>query len=366
MDTLERRQAAVAVIDELREVAHGPSLAPTPQQLDEIANGLYDAIHGPDAIARAARLPADTVLDIIAEYGMYLGQTEDDLSDVEVIDPSDPRARGLNQMSFFVVHSDDAVAVPDGFQADKCGREIGKSIRNVVAAGTDPVAQRRWLIRRHYGIRKPLTYPTVGVVHRAAQIGQLHKMRDLCISENRAGRVTTRPGVARLFVEAYDLLEVARIDAIAAVAEVLTGGVDEDRFRHLAVTFGWLHEGDTQRVLRTLSSEGTAPAVADLADRVDANPKAWRPEWIADMTDGQVSRIAERIGMPLDPASSKEEATVRNQINDSGLGADLDFLYPDLLAVTHSGYGHLVSPALERRANGDLHWADEINEIVAA
>jgi hypothetical protein len=86
-----------------------------------------------------------------------------------------------------------------------------------------------------------------------------------------------------------------------------------------------------------------------------------RPSSVAELSDGQVRRLAESSGLATDG-----DVSLRRELNvivaDAGLRADADRLIGLGVAAHRAGLSELFAAALERRRNGEVGWADDLHE----
>lgn len=356
---------------------------PTPvscQQLTTLVKMLDEAWYGPENIARVTGLSAAEVLTLIGELGTWLGTkgtgrqqaAATSTADAAPVEALIARTRaGADQLSLFAQHQDGLVIVPAGFEAKATKRELDKSIWQIVQNKPDEALLRRFLLRRYHRIHQVLTFPVVAAVHRIAQLGRLGEIDKLASNGK-----WVNPELARVLVEAYDLLDVARIDAVAAIDTMVALAeapvIDRTALKGAMSRARFLAEADVVRVSRAVELEAAGtevdavrPALVRLAARVGDAPWSYRPADIAELNDGQVQRICAAAGLDLEAPAFQVEDSVRTWIVDAGFELEVDLLLPDGVRATQAGLGEVFQDALRRRAEEQLDWADELNEQLA-
>lgn len=338
-------------------------------QAKKIVDLLEGGFHSLEQISDAAGLARVHAITTIVDLGTWLGQSINAGADCKVFTMDDAPYADVAQPSLFKGHSDDFVILPWGFERSAAGRDLSKAVAQIVRAKPDEAMMRRWLMRRYHRIRQVLGFETVALIHRLCQIGRLGEVDQL------PSRGEFNFDLARILVEAYDLLDVARGDAVSSIEALMTHA-DEVLDRNMApnlalietnlVNGGWLSEATLGRLLAALkeNSERAVVVLSQFRRSVNASPVTYRPQAVAALTDGQVRRLAEREGLRLEGASYQEAETIRSWVSDAGMGSDADLLVADGIRAFRAGLGQLFQDALTRRAEGDLTWADELNDAL--
>lgn len=380
--------AEQTAINGLRKLVPVRETPVTIEQMHKLVSMLDQAWYGPGQICDATGLPADVVFDLIIDLGTFLGQSVNGGQGAKVLEAAEapatvveavrPRKGGpsTNQLGLFSVHTDEFVVMPHGFERASAGRDLTKAIPQIVRSQPNEATLRRWLMRRYHRIHKVLTFDIVAVVHRVAQLERLDELDQVCV---RNGRTLTE--LARVFVEAFDFLDVARADAAKAVrtlcdlADVADLTVEPmrstiDRSMRQAE---WLHEGVFTRLRRSFDiscdlgeDRQLAKSLKILQRTVDEQRASWEPRHVADLSDGQVLRLSSREGLNVDMVRFDESEVVRNLVWAAGLGSDADLLIADGVRAVRAGLHDEFAAALSRRAEGELEWADDLNRRLAA
>lgn len=392
-----------AAIERLRAMVPEPVTKVTVKQVVEILDILSESPwYGPDSLASQVGLSAVEVMDLIRDLGTWAGQafgTDDSVAVVEAVDAALSDDNG--QLQLLPSHRADTVVIPLGFERRITRRELDRAIGNVIAlnrtvrtaaelAASKGLSHKdraqykaladqaraertavisRWLLRRYHEIRQVLTYPVVAGVHRVAQLGRLGELDSLALGRN--GWRNTE--LARVLVEAFDLLDVARLDALAgladlsAVADDIEAHHQAERIRRAVAKTRWVSQGDIGRLADALERSvevgydlGLLRQLRIVAGKATNNAD-WRLGDISTLSDGQVMRIAEAAGLSTEDSSFEDEATVRRMIAAAGLEVDSDLLFSDGLRVVRAGLSEAFAEALSRRASGDPEWAADLN-----
>jgi len=346
----------------------------TAVELDQascIVEMIQDGWQGLDAIVSTTGLSRDKVLSTVVDLGTWLGQSVNAGANVTAVEFS--KAVGdehmvtdtPGQQSLFPQHTDTRVVIPPGFDRRAVGRDVSKAISQIVRADPDEAVLRRWLMRKHHYVHMVLGFETVAMVHRVCQLDRLGEIEELC------DRGTFNHELARLLVEAYDFLDVARADAVASVQRVLdveVDTVDLDAALRDAAEASWLHQAEFSRMLAALES-GSRLRITDALDRLQTAagraPEVFTPRGVCELSDGQVLRLAQREGFDTEGTNRTDADLVRTWVTEAGLGADADLLVADGVRVGRAGLGAEFREALARRAKGDLDWSEELNEALA-
>lgn len=347
-------------IDALRILADHPVGAGTSPQTVRLVVDLLAAAEFRDTIAARTGLSPDQLMELVVEFGTWLGQSR--------------RGAGAPALApheagrlFAVAHDGGQILVPHGFEPKLAGRDVSRAVANIVAAAPDDALITRFVIRRDHQVVIPLTWGYVSTVHVVAQLGRLDEFEDL------ARRDAGKPNVAlaRVVVEAFDLLDVAREDAVKAVkylTGLASGAFDRAAFERSVTAVEWVGEREARRLGRLADIDETAvrKEVTALAQAVAVDPARWAPARVGDLTGAHVLRIAQRAGIDTAASYREEENEARTAIAAAGLRLDLDQLLGVGVQALRAGLGDVFATALTRRATGDLDWAEDLNAALSA
>lgn len=335
---------------------------------------------GLDQALSIAAVPRDVFLELIQALGRLVSQKSKGTSiqEITIVTSNEFFSNSSGQLEMFPGNGDGHVVLPEGASADETGKNIEKSMAHIVHGQPDEATIRRFLARYYHDVTPSLTWGIIRAVHRFAEQGLLPAIDKA--AEVRPGE--TNPKLAALIVQAYDMLDLActdirvTVEQLCAAADVLASN-DCTEADIAAVTEGAArirvaHESDIDKMLRILSAttpSDTRLAVRELrylAQRAEAHPKRWRPSRIDDLNEGQVRRIAEAAGVIVERVSADVDNDIRELLVDTDQSDDQDLLLTLGYEAFHRGQRELFSEALVRRSSGDLSWADDLNEVLAA
>lgn len=339
----------------------------------------------------------------LADLGHFVFVTSDDVADVDAVwaDKYDPSRHvgddpgGEKQLPLTgMAHLDGIVLVDPKYSRKFCGRDLLNAVKRAVSFASNeeeydavlhPSAVaalrkrrskekrqllQRWVLRRYWGLRAPLTYPVVATVAMIASLGRIEELDEVAHIGGEPN-----PHTASLLVEAWDFLTVGVDDSVRAVQRICADAhdvadLDSAELDRAVLRLRTLHEGIATRLERELRSARAAQepnrwraAAEEFARRVAGDPARWNPE-IGELNSAQILRLVGTAGIPTEEPSHHIEADVRGWISEEGLGAELATpLLWHGVSLTAAGHGEAFRAALKRRAAGDLHWATELNAI---
>lgn len=388
--TQRLRQAADGVVNsEIEQLRAGcaeedTSERFTVEQLDVVVSGLI-ACKSRAEIAAEAGLTGDRVLDAVAELGTWLTHANG-ASGVKVVSADKVDRLPLLQVPLAPVgkprrnkeakaawdnevkrrrrmRKPNLVVIPDGFEPRDCGRDVRQSLGAVVASRPGTTDLVRYIGRKYRESSLELSYELVSVVWFFAHVGRLDEIGEV----NPTSRA-----YHRCVVQAYDLLETARRDAMGSLAHIASGEGDLDQLADAIAKARPLFEAEAARLGRIVEqarrSDGVAPLLAKerrfLAQRIDQQPEAFTVTTIAGLSEGQVRRIAQTASLDTDAGGRAEEAEIRRRLHALGLGNDADMLVPAGMRAIRAELDDVFWDALERRAGGDPQWDHELTEAL--
>jgi hypothetical protein len=179
--------------------------------------------------------------------------------------------------------------------------------------------------------------------------------------------------LAGILVEAYDLLEVARLDAIAGIETLVTATAELDELATACAKAAVLDEATLRQVSRKIAAAQTRPQARSVLDRelrffarnVAARPNYFRPETVGSLTEAQVRKIATRAGLAVDDDAETRscEHKVRAQLRELGFESDADRLVPIGVRATQAGMDKKFWSILDARRNGDATWVTALEDF---
>jgi hypothetical protein len=333
------RPSVAGSLERLRSHAAHAAQAPTPPQLHALVSALTLGQDLP-TVAAAAGLPPDRVVEAVSELGAWLSHNHGAAA-FRLVPPGT-----LAQPPLFVLPTSatpadaqaDDVEIPDGFTPRALGRDVRAALAAVIAHQPSTTELQRFVERTRRSGEVVVSYEAVATVSFFARLGRLDDL----------GEVSPRSAAfSSLVVKSYDLLEVARSDALTALSSVIAAeasvGSAELLTEALTVA-GQLAGGRLRRAEGLVGRLGTGDGVADLfereqsalAQRVLAATRTWAPATPAELDDAQVRRIAAAAGLEVDRDRSVER-DIRQRLADLGRAADADVLIPACLDAIANG-----------------------------
>lgn len=200
-----------------------------------------------------------------------------------------------------------------------------------------------------------VTYPSLRATWRMIQLGQLDRFAR---SEDLPVRA------AQTVVAAYDALESARADGVAALQRLLEGpGADE--LDALTVRARPLFEAPVTRLEQVLER------THDRADLADFRERAWRqfvnsvhgvefPHDVSQLNEGQVLRVAEALGIDPEPSIDAGFRDAEAKLTELGLEEDAPWLQGVWIAASSGNREADFWKAIDRLIAGDSEWTESL------
>lgn len=262
-----------------------------------------------------------------------------------------------------------AVYLPFGYERDaEHRRDIGKSIAAIAVTPVEDEEIIRF-VARHYEEQTSLLDSdhvhllwwvlTEGLTDKLAEIGP------------------TNTTLADLLVQAYDLLDVARVDALTALATITGGERDPQILRATIAQCRWLAPGELDRLSKVLTEAETHPdnpRIAEiLATRlrsftlwVRQNPATFAIRGVAELSEAHLVQILAASGLVDDESAEKEMvAELRSRLTQMGLAADLDREIAEGLRAWKLDRLEEFYVSRQARVDGDPDWAVSYAEALA-
>ena len=245
-----------------------------------------------------------------------------------------------------------AVVIPPGFERKAWHkRDVAKALASIVVTDPDDETIARFIARKYQTQAKVLTFPHVTQVWMFARLGRLE----------RFDRINPKnPVFGQLAVEAFDLLEVARQDAINGLLLLAAGPGDRTELANACTKASWLAESEIKKIAGMIERGSPDVRLAVelnfLRQRIESNPSGYMPASIAELNPGQVRRIAMASGLSVDNDDRSEEAEIRQALKDYGFTNDLDRLVPAGVKASRAGRREEFFDVMKARKAGDNEW----------
>jgi hypothetical protein len=328
--------APIPAIEQMRQRASvGGNTAPyTLEQLERLVARVQTGASVAD-LSAATGLGGNTVIDAVVGLGTWLTHRHGKAA-VEFVSagslaepplfymPPQTLKEG-NDKTAAQLHQ---VELPEGFDPKALGRDVRASLGAILAVAPAMPELQRFMDRAWRPQQpKAVTYESLSAVAFFVRLGRAGDLPEVNADS---------PGFAQLVVDSYDLLEVARMDAISALGASLTAGVyDRDVVTsHLGVA-RQLFDERLQRLLRLAERAGCNDEVNRLLDRersavsrrIEAAPNIWLAPGVWALSDTAIRRIAIASGIPVE-RDFELEREVRSRLAAIGRKADADVLVP--------------------------------------
>lgn len=380
-----------ATIERMRQHKADDEAKVTVSQVRGVVDGLI-ACRSLDEIAGTTKLEPSKVLDIVATFGTWLTHvlggsgadttTASDLAQAPLFQFPCAKATKKTKAAAKVkatakkaatkaatkatkkvapTGASIQVVIPAGFERSAWHkRDVSKALASIVVANPDNELITRYIARQYPTSSKVLTFEMVAVIWRFATVGRLDEIDQ--VNPDSAA-------FTRLVVAAYDLLEVARRDAIAGIRLLASADTsDIDALRQACTKARWVAEGEIAKIESLVAAVASRPSAETvlvkelkfLARRIEANPSRYLIGSIAELMDGQVRRIGAAAGLQVEGANRSDEVQIRRQLQDMGLSSDVDRLVPDGLKALQAGIIDTFWDAMERRVDGDPAWDEDL------
>ena len=358
-----------ATIEAMRTARVKDEVKVTSAQMRLVVDGLL-VYRSLNQIAADTHLSTTVVLDVVADFGTWLTHVTGGSGATTMT------AAALRQQSLFQVPARTAkkakakaaavnceVVIPSGFERSPANkRDVSKALASIVVTNPGNEMITRYLARKYPTGAKVLTFEMVAVVWRFATLGRLDELDTI----NPDGAAFTQ-----LVVAAYDVLEVARQDAIAGMLLLAAGDIsDLDALRQACTKSRWLAERDIRDIEKLIEVVAKRPEsdtllrkeLKFLAKRIEVAPSKYLVGAIAELNDGQVRRIGTANGLVVDGSDHAEEVKIRGRLQSMGLASDVDRLVPDGLKALQAGVLDVFWDAMQRRTDGDPTWDFDLVE----
>jgi hypothetical protein len=250
------------------------------------------------------------------------------------------RSGDFEQPTLFVLPKANEVQrleLPAGFSPRELGRDIRASLAAVMSRQPDRDELQRFTDRNHMNIG-PWPVATFEIIAGVAFFARLGRLDDLATISPDSVSFNER------IVKAYDILDVARQDGLAALADVLVSPADTEDLVTPMARARVLFDPQLVRLARLVDRLDTSDEVPllfererqSLAHRIITATRQWVPAGVHDLDDAQVRRIAAGAGVALERDRHVENET-RDRLVALGREADADVLVPTAMDAIAAG-----------------------------
>jgi hypothetical protein len=346
-----------------------PSVEQVGAIVADLANGESLAVTGAKMKQGSVKAGQRLVLDVVATFGTWLAHS---VGRADVTSSYAASEEQQVQTELFPVKPKPArkrknhVVIPEGYEpSGPHKRDVDKALCTIVAHRPNQEVISRFVARTYTVRQSHLGYPVVAGVWGFARHGRLASI-DL-VSEDLVFQAQV--------VEAFDILDVGREDAIKAVEKLLTAEnvTHKDALKACDRAF-WLDEqsfGMLRKVAELAKKDASETSrlqreIGLLRRKVELHAGRYRPAQVSDLTLGQVRRICESNGIRVEPESRAEETEIRNTLKTMGFAVDADRLVPEALRCADSGTLDTFWEIMNARAEGDPDWSRQLQELASA
>lgn len=282
-----------------------------------------------------------------------------------------------------LLDSEAPVAIlPPGFDKNAGhGRDIGRSVAAVLAGKVSDSEIIRFA-ERHFAEKSIiLDADHVVLLHWVVTNGLAEKLLELgglkaVITPEGERELVPAGGsnhdLIRMLVEAYDLLDVARQDALEGLSALVRqdpgGAPDIPALRAAARKARWLAAGEIGRLEKLLAAVDADPGNASLhqilgsrlssfAQWVKHNPSTFAITGVDRLNNAHLTQILATSGLLADESEEKAViAELRTRLSEMGLVNDLDREIPEGLRAFKLGRLEEFYSSRQARCDGDPDW----------
>ena len=357
--------------DRLDHLAANDRSKPSVADVTTVVQDLIAIVPLAETAAKMPRADIDEgtsmVLDIVATFGTWLTHSEG-TSGAKIAYASDDDQMALFQTSSVERSPSKArgpitVRIPVGYEPTATkGRDVSKALAAIVASRPDSDVIGRFTSRTYRTRSATLTYPIVAGVWKFAASGRL----------DRIDQVSDDPVFHAQVVSAYDLLDVARCEAIERVEQLRVNDspMTKDEVLATCERIAWLSERDFGKLAETARNthddDVVARGVRLFNGAVAGEPDRFHPVSIASLTAGQVQRICAGAGLKVVEDTRSQEMEVRAKLRDFGFSRDADRLVPEALRAIGRGQAPEFWAIMAARHDGDPTWSEQLEELTTA
>jgi hypothetical protein len=248
------------------------------------------------------------------------------------------------------------IVIPDGFSRQELHRDVESSLTAIVALQPSNDDIKRFIQRHYQRTPQPLSFEMLCAVWMFARLDRLSGLRN----------VASASSFIHNCVQAWDTLEVARRDAMDALMTLSTT-TDSAELHIAASKLLPLWEADARELQRLLEIGGPGSGAFERA-RTWITRRAAAGQLVvdsvADLSEGQVRRIALLVGLDTDVISRNEESHIRQHLVSLKLERDAEQLIPIGVIAVRAGMEEEFFHACKLRAAGDEKWDAPLAQLL--
>lgn len=291
---------------------------------------------------------ATFITDIVATFGTWLAHS---LGKSDTVYPY-AETCGTNT----------STCIPSGYMpTDGNKRDLSKALSAILYHAPECGVVERFVARTYTNTSRPLTYAIVSGVWGMCVHGRLDNIK----------LVSGDLVFLRQVVDAFDLLDIARTDAITGVGQITTESDARDVLKQCDMSY-WLDEHNFARLRGAAEISDVNDAGAkrfqyeldSFVTRVSSNHKKYNPASVGELTLAQIRRISALSGLPLEQSNKVEETEIRKILKNMNLDRDLDMLVPQALLCAQDGKLDKFWTIMSSRVNGNNDWFANLSDLL--
>jgi hypothetical protein len=255
-----------------------------------------------------------------------------------------------------------STCIPLGYiPTDGNKRDLSKALSAILYHAPECGVVERFVSRTYTNTSRPLTYAIVSGVWGMCVHGRLDNIKLVSGDLVFLGQV----------VDAFDLLDIARIDAVTGVNQLTTDSDVCDVLKQCDMSY-WLDEHNFARLRGAAAISNVNDAGAkrfryeldSFLTRVRSNPKKYNPASVGELTLAQIRRISVLSGLPLEQSNKVEETEIRKILKNMNLDRDLDILVPRALLCAQDGKLDKFWTIMSSRVDGNNDWFTHLSDLL--
>ena len=361
MNLLQNRTLKSNIIEKMRiNLKNQKTEKEVKPTVENVATIVNDILQGAPFKETFSKMPGKTqkakkefTLNIITKFGTWLAHVEGAIKTTAVTENYDllDLVESIETKTAKTIE----VIIPPGYLPKNTGnKDYTASIASIIAHSPENSAVERFVSRTYRTRSSDLTYPLIAGVWMFAKLKRLENV-DL-VSDDLVFH--------KKVVAAYDLLEIAISDSQESLATIVNSDVKRNRRKiiNACVKNRWVSESlfkEIEKSLRDKKYETASRLIRHLESRSNLFPRT-----ISDLTAGNVRKICEYSGIPVEHTGRVDETPIRHKLKDLGFAKDSDYLLADALKAYQKGLEAEFWEIMYLRHQGDSAWVTKLDELV--
>lgn len=330
---------------------------PSVENVSIITNDLLNGVSFKETFfkmpGKTQKAKKEFTLNIITKFGTWLSHVEGAIKTTAVTENYDL----LDLAKDIEIQSSDTheVVVPYGYAPKNTGnKDYTTAIASIIAHNPESSVIERFVSRAYRTRSSDLTYPLIAGVWMFSKLERLENI-DL-VSDDTVFH--------KKVVAAYDLLKIAINDAQESLEIINDSDVKKNRRKliNVCVKNRWVDESlfsEIEKTLRDRKYDKAEKLIRHLQTRSGLFPKN-----ISDLTAGNVRKLCEYSGIPVEHTERVDETPIRSKLKSLGFAKDSDYLLADALKAYQKGLEAEFWDIMSLRSSGDPSWVTKLDELV--